>query len=194
MGVYSKNIIPINNGYMIKNYSVVDICFRYFLSVLMHLLFLVYISTIIHSIINKEFIAVMFSTIFTIVFYIIYFIGVNDIKKIVIDNKVNKIIFKYRLIPFIKIKEIDFDKIENISINYILDTIPYFPQFPQVKEKTYSVDLIDKDLYSYTIYQSTLYDEELIDFSNKIGNIINKKVDDNNSIEGYKNIYKKNLI
>jgi hypothetical protein len=159
--------------------------------VLILFLLIVSIGSIVYSIINKEYFETVSSTIFTMVLCFLSYTIINNFKNIIIDNKINKIIFRYGLMPFIKIKKIDFDRIEEISINNIQDTVPYFHQ---IKEKTYSVDLIDKEQYSYKIYQSEVYNEELIDFANKIGKIINKDINDNNAIEGFKNIYKKNVI
>jgi hypothetical protein len=191
MSEYSMNIIQMENGYFLKNYSTAKICIRYIM--LMLLLFLVFISvgSIIFYIKDKEIKRAVFLTIVTMAIYIPFFLGINDIKKIIFDNKINKIIFKRRLIPFLKIIEIDFDKIEIISISYIQDTIPFFHQ---MKEKIYCVDIIDKDKYSYTLFQSTAYNEDLINFANRIGKIVNKEVDDKNTVEGNKNIYKKNII
>jgi hypothetical protein len=63
-----------------------------------------------------------------------------------------------------------------------------------IKEKLYNVDFVDNKLYSYRIYQSEVYDDELINFSKELSKIINIGINDQNNVEGYKNIFKKNII
>jgi hypothetical protein len=191
MSEYSMNIIQMENGYFLKNYSTVKICIRYIMLILLSFLVFISVGSIIFYIKDKEIRRAIFLTIVTMAIYIPFFLGINDVKKIIFDNKSNKVIFKYRLIPFLKIIKIDFDMIETVSINYIQDTAPFFHQ---VKEKTYCVDIIDKNRYSYTLFQSTAYNEDLINFAIRISKIINKEVYDKNTVEGYKNIYEKNII
>jgi hypothetical protein len=64
----------------------------------------------------------------------------------------------------------------------------------RIKEKLYNIDLIDNKLYSYRIYQSEIYNDELIDFSKELSKIINIGINDQNNVEGYKNIFIKNII
>jgi hypothetical protein len=63
-----------------------------------------------------------------------------------------------------------------------------------IKEKLYNVDFVDNKLYSYRIYQSEVYNDELINFSKEISKIINIKINDQNNVEGDKNIFIKNVI
>jgi hypothetical protein len=211
---YSKNIIQTNNGYVIKNYSVALLYLFYFLIVLLIMFLVLFTILIIFSIESKEIGKIFGLVIGIIIICFISFILFISTKKIIIENKEKKIIFKYGLLPFIKIKKLDIDKIKNISINYVKDAVSGSDQFKemiyesvsaiivglfgsgsyQFSEKSYMVDLIDKDQYSYSIFKSEVYNEDLIDFANKIGNIIGKEVDDKNTVEGYRNIYKKNII
>jgi hypothetical protein len=115
----------------------------------------------------------------------------NDTKEIIIDIKKQKISFKYGL--FIrKIKEINIGELKEISINNASADIPN--RAKRIIGKKYNVDLIDKNLNAYRIYQSLDYTNELIIFANNISKIINVELIDKNNVEGYMNIFKKIII
>jgi hypothetical protein len=223
---YSKDFIQINDGYVIKNYSVALICVFYILMTLGLLLLPIPIFQIIDFIKNKGNRGLIESILFFIILCIVIIAVVIYNKKIIIYNTKKIMIFKYGLFPFVKIKKLDMDNIKEISINHVQNAVLGSDQFKgsiigyfegiisgiisgpnhhleeiykekmdkSYKKKIYIVDLIDKNQYSYTIFVSEIYNEDLIKFANKIGEIINKEVDDKNTIEGYKNIYKKNII
>jgi hypothetical protein len=223
---YSKDIIQTNDGYVIKNYSVVLICIMYVMIVPCLLLLPLYIMQLIDYIKKHEIGNTIVMIVPIMIFCSLIFSGFISTKKIIIDEKIKKFIFKYRLFPFIKTKEINIDEIKYISINCLQDAVPGSDQFREsiyeivssiieglisgtnqyteetyrektdktYKKKAYMVDLISEEQCSYTIFRSETYNEELIEFANKIGKIINKEVDDKNTVDGYKNIYKKNII
>jgi hypothetical protein len=85
----------------------------------------------------------LYSIIVFSIFIIIYFVGINSVKKIHINTNKNKIVFKYGLLPFMKIKNINIDNINEISINYKVEIHGY--KSYHIKEKIYCVDLIDKN-------------------------------------------------
>jgi hypothetical protein len=115
----------------------------------------------------------------------------NDIKEIIINIKKQKISFKYGLF-FKKIKEINIEELKEISINNVPADIKN--RAKRIIGKKYNVDLIDKNLNAYRIYQSLDYNNELINFANNISKIINIELIDKNNIEGYMNIFKKIII
>jgi hypothetical protein len=223
---YSKDIIQINDGYVLKNYSVVIICIFYAIIIISLSLLPIYIMVLIDHFRNHEIGNIIIMTIFVMIFCCVIYFSFIYTKKISIDEKSKKITFRYGLFPFIKTKKLDIEEIDYISINCLQNAVPGSDQFKEnvyeiifsifdglfsgtnqyteetyrekadktYKKKAYMVDLIDKEQYSYTIFQSEVYNDELIDFANRIGEIINKEVDDKNTVEGYKNIYKKNVI
>jgi hypothetical protein len=115
----------------------------------------------------------------------------NDTKEIIINIKKQKISFKYGLF-FKKIKEIDIGELKEISINNSPAEIPN--RAKRIIGKKYNVDLIDKNLNAYRINQSLDYTDVLVNFANNISKIINVELIDRNSVEGYKNIFKKIII
>jgi hypothetical protein len=223
---YSKDIIQINDGYVLKNYSVAIICIFYAIIIIGLLLLPIYIMVLIDHFENHEIGNIIIMIIFVMIFCGVIYFSFIYTKKVSIDDKVKKFTFKYGLFPFIKTKKLDIDEIDYISINCLQNAVPGSDQFKEnvyeivssifmglfsstnqyteetyrektdktYKKKAYMVDLIDSEQCSYTIFQSEVYNEELIVFANKIGEIINKEVDDKNTVEGYKNIYKKNVI
>jgi hypothetical protein len=228
---YSNDFIQVNDKYVFKNYSSALMCLFYGLVILSLLLLPIPIFQIIDFLRNKEYRGLFYSISFLLLLCSVISFLVFYTKKIIIDDKAKKIIFKYGLFPFIKIKKLDIDKIKEISINNIQNVVIGSDQFKEsiymsfvgiisvlfssakytssvhyteevykkkmdktYKKKTYMVDLIDKDQYSYTISTSEIYNEDLVIYANKIGKIINKEVNDQNTIEGFKNIYKKNII
>jgi hypothetical protein len=161
---------------------------------LLHFWIIICIGQIYYDFINSRIDHGLFlRIIITIIIYVAYFWGANEIRKIIISINKTEIIFYYRLIPFRKIIKIKIDVIKEISINHTSNNYDGYT-FYKVKEKIYNVDLIDNELNSYRIYQSTAYNEDLINLSQNIGSIINKKINDQNNKEGYKNIYKKRII
>jgi hypothetical protein len=132
---------------------------------------------------------------FNILFYVSTFVALiytaNDTKEIIINIKKQKILFKYGLF-FKKIKEVDIGDLKEISINNAPADIPN--RAKRIIGKKYNVDLIDKNLNAYRIYQSLDYNNELICFANNISKIINLDLIDKNNTEGYINIFKKIII
>jgi hypothetical protein len=198
---YSKEILPINEGYVIQNHKIGIIIFSYF-----SLIFgIILVPYLLFTIINEYKNGGDFSDLFVLIFpsFLIafpFFIGFYDIGKIIININKNMIFFIYRLEPFSKTIKLKINEIKEISINYSYDyrgvglglgsynydnkTIGY--------ERDYNVDLIDNNMFSYRIYQSKEYDDVII-FAKNISEIIKININDQNNTEG-KNIYKKNVI
>jgi hypothetical protein len=191
METYSNEVIQIKDNYIIKNYKTSKLLISYFVLLLAHFLILIFINSAISNIKDYGFENVIFSIVIFFVYICGFFIMANDIKKITINKKENKIIFMYRLYPYIKIKKINIDKIIEILISYKDENIRY-KTYVQ-KEKIYCIDLIDNKQNSYTLYQSNIYNEDFINYSKKIGEIINKVINDKHNIKGAK-IYIKNVI
>jgi hypothetical protein len=155
--------------------------------ILCNLLLLLFISQIIYHIKNKEFVELLYFIEIIVALCLVNILVLNT-KKIKIDSK--KIIFIYGLIPFVKLKKIKIDNIKYISINYIQKEFHIF--FPG--KIIYCLDFIDDNQFSYTVFQSPVYNEDLVNLANKLGRIINKEIDDKNEMEGYGNVYKKKII
>ncbi|MDR0456306.1 MAG: hypothetical protein LBH20_06455 [Treponema sp.] len=190
---YSNEIIQVKNGFLIRNYNALKLCFIYILYILFTLFFCFpIIYSIIFGILDKDLIHYLKNVIPSLILYLIFVVPIiNFSKKIIINLNEKKIVFNYRLIPFVKTKIIYIEEIDEISINYLTENQKFHVY--KMKEKIYCVDLIDKNKYSYTIYQSKVYDEKIKEFANKFGIIINKNVD-NDNIKENKYIYIKNII
>jgi len=195
MGNYTVNIIQIDNGYVIKNYTTGKIIILYIGLILYGGLFLFpIIDAIMHIIINKDFSFVFSAIIYFTVLYLPFLLAVNDIKRIIININEQKIIFNYGLIPFIRKRNIDIKSLKEISINHTAEHSNMIGRSIKKVDKTYNVDLIDNNLYSYRIYRSEVYNDDLLNLSKKTSEILNVKINDQNNIEGYKNIFIKNII
>jgi len=192
---YTVNIIQIDNGYVIKNYTTGKIIILYIGLILYGSLFLFpIIDAIMHIIINKDFSFVFSAIIYFTVLYLPFLLAVNDIKRIIININEQKIIFNYGLIPFIRKRNIDIKSLKEISINHTAEHSNMIGRSIKKVDKTYNVDLIDNNLYSYRIYRSEVYNDDLLNLSKKTSEILNVKINDQNNIEGYKNIFIKNII
>jgi hypothetical protein len=195
MGNYTVNIIQIDNGYVIKNYTTGKIIICYIVLILYGGLFLFpIIDAIMNIIINKDFSFVFWAIFYFTVFYLPLLLAANDIKRIIININEQKIIFKYGLIPFIKKRNIDIKSLKEISINHTTEHSNMIGRSIKKVDKTYNIDLIDNNLYSYRIYRSEVYNDDLLNLSKKTSEILNVKINDQNNIEGYKNIFVKNII
>ena len=195
MGTYSKEIIQCKNGYLIKNYKILKVIFFYFMQVISHFLIFVYIGQIIYDIKNNR-MSWISLLVFTIIIIFICFKAFNEMKKIFINVMDNKIIFKYGMFPYIKIKKLKINDIKEISINqklnhYATSGISSYTFKYIMKECKFNVDIIDNECNAYRIYQSTVYNDELVKFSKEIGKIVNININDQNDVEGKDNIYRK---
>jgi hypothetical protein len=123
-------------------------------------------------------------------FIILIYIA-NDVKEIIFNIKEQKITFKYGLF-FKKIKEINIGELKEVSINNTPADI--FNMAKRIIGKKYNVDLIDKNLNAYRIYQSLEYVDKLKAFAKNISEIINVELIDKNNVEGYMKIFKKIII
>jgi hypothetical protein len=184
--MYSYEINKLNDDlFFIRNYKKYRKLFA-FLSLLCSFIFLFMIFLIIK---DKEY------NLLYIFFCLCVFISLvhiaNDTKEIIISIKEQKISFKYGLF-LKKIKEINIEELKEISINNAPAEIPN--RAKKVIGKKYNVDLIDKNLNAYRIYQSLDYTNELKYFANNISKIINIELIDKNNVEGYMNIFKKIII
>jgi hypothetical protein len=125
--------------------------------------------------------------VFAIIFFLVGIRVFNGIKKIFINITSNEIIFKYGLFPYIKIKKVKISDIKEISINrksnHFAASSRSSYTFKYIeKEHIYNVDIIDYQCNAYRIYQSTVYNEELIEFSKEIGKILNININDQSNI------------
>jgi hypothetical protein len=184
--MYSYEINKLNDDiFFIRNYKKYRKLFA-FLLLLCSFIFLIMIFLIIK---DKKY------NLFYILFYVSIFVTLiyiaNDTKEIIINIKKQNILFKYGLF-FKKIKEINIGDLKEISINNAPADIPN--RSKRIIGKKYNVDLIDKNLNAYRIYQSLDYTNELIYFANNISKIINVDLIDKNNVEGYLNIFKKIII
>jgi hypothetical protein len=198
MGIYSKEIIQCENGYLIKNYKISKVIFFYIMQLVICFLVFIYVGQIIYDIKNNR-IECIITLVFSIIFFLVGFKAFNDIKKIFINTTDNEIIFKNGLFPFIKIKILKINNVKEISINhksnrYATSGISTYTFKYIMKEYIFNIDIIDYECSAYRIYQSTAYNDELIGFSKEIGKIINININDQNDIEGKDNIYKKIII
>ena len=202
MSTYSKEIVQCAAGYIIKNYKKSKIISHSIMLFLTHFLVFIYLGQIIYDIIKNNRIeaSIIFPICFIVGLYYGYFTAFNDIRSIFINiNTWDKnIIFRYGLFPFTRTKKIEINSIKEISINH--STSKYTPIFIMyagnrtIKETIYNVDIIDKELNAYRLYQSTVYNDDLINYSKAIGEIIKVGINDQNDKEGNKNIYKKVVI
>ncbi|GHT99299.1 hypothetical protein FACS1894142_6730 [Spirochaetia bacterium] len=87
---------------------------------------------------------------------------------------------------FLKKIKIGMNKIKEISINYESEEDEGLTYF-------YNLDLIDNEFNAYRIIRSTNYNN-IYDFGKKIEKIVEKKLVDENGIEGYGNIFKKRIV
>lgn len=193
MFIYSKKILEDENGFVIKNYNMVKIILFTFMIFILTF----WISLHIYLIVNENIMDIngwdCFALVFVLSFYslLCYYI-INYIKGIFINTKDKEIIFKYRLLPINNKKKIKFNNIKEILINHNQNLIFSMPNKFQTIEKIYiySAYIIDNDQNAYRIYKSEVYNDEIINFSKKIGEIININVSDQNDIEFDKKIYK----
>jgi hypothetical protein len=193
MGTYSKDIIKYDKGYLIKNYKITKIIFFYLMQLIICFLVFVCIVQAVYNIKNSESDwGVLIAG--SIVFIWICIKSFNELKIITVNTIENKILFKYGLFPLIKVKKININNIKEISINHNSSHYNTFKFKYKVTEYMYNVDLIDYKNNAYRIYQSMVYNNELLDFSKKIEDILNIKINDRNNEEGENNIYKKIII
>ena len=197
MTKYSKEIIKINDNYLIMNYNKLKFYLSYIILIVSTIMLLTLGFIIVNSI--KE-IGFSYNDLAVIIFLFIYFLPffliANDIKYILINIYKNIIIFKYGIFPFINIKKVNIDKIKEISINCNIDHYKNnntIYKFYERIEIDYNVDLIDYKLNAYTLFQSKEYNEDINIFAEKIRDIIKKELKNNYSTEGI-NIYKKKII
>ena len=184
--MYSNEIIKLNDGlFLVKNYKKYRKLFAY-LSLLCSIIFLVMIFLVI-----KDKYYNFFSLFCCVSMFIISVYIVNDVKEIIFNIKEQKIMFKYGLF-FKKVKEINIGELMEISINNTPAVIPNMAK--RIIGKKYNVDLIDKNLNAYRIYQSLDYVDELKTFAKNISEIINVELIDKNNVEGYIKIFKKIII
>ena len=185
--IYSNKIIKLNDDqFLIKNYNKYRKLFAYLL-LLCSIIFLVMIFLFINDIKNIP----LFLLFYPVSVFIILIYIANDVKEIILNIKEQKIIFKYGLF-FKKMKEINISELKEISINNAPADI--FNRAKRIIGKKYNVDLIDKNLNAYRIYQSLEYVDELITFAKNISEIINVELIDRNNVEGYMKIFKKIII
>ena len=197
MTKYSKEIIKINDNYLIMNYNKLKFYLSYIILIVSTIMLLTLGFIIVNSI--KE-IGFSYNDLAVIIFLSIYFLPffliANDIKYILININEKIIIFKYGIFPFINIKKVNIDKIKEISINCNIDHYKNnntIYKFYETIEIDYNVDLIDHNLNAYTLFQSKEYNEDINIFAEKIRDIIKKELKNNYSTEGI-NIYKKKII
>ena len=193
MGTYSDAILPAENGYEIKNYKSLKLIFCYGMLIWTHFFIFISITSIVYYFKSTHIEYGIVSIISTFMFYIIYFAGSNDIKKILINVDEHTIIFRYRLIPFKKTIKLSFENIKELSVNYKAEYYTVYAS-QKIMEKNYNVDIIDTNLNAYRIYQSTVYNETLKKFAKTISEIINIPLNDQNNVEGNKNIFNQNII
>ena len=185
--IYSTEIIKLNDDlFLVKNYKKNRKLFAYLL-LLCSIIFLVWILLIIKDIKNYP----LFFLFYPISMFIVLIYIANDVKEIIFNIKEQKIIFKYGLF-FKKIKEININELKEVSINNAPADI--FNMAKRIIGKKYNVDLIDKNLNAYRIYQSLNYVDELKAFAKNISEIINVELIDKNNVEGYMKIFKKIII
>jgi len=184
--IYSNEIIKLNDGlFLVKNYKKhrkLFVC----LLLLCSIIFLVMIFLFI-----KDKYYNFFGLFFCVSMFIILIYIVNDVNEIIFNIKEQKITFKYGLF-FRKMKEINIGELKEISINNAPAVIP--DRAKRIIGKKYNVDLIDKNLNAYRIYQSLDYTDELKTFAKNISEIINVELIDKNNVEGYMNIFRKIII
>jgi len=184
--IYSSNIHKLNDyNYLIKNYAKhrkkIAILF-----LVCSILFLIALLSIIKDITNYPFHFIFYLSMFTLLIYLS-----NDIKEIYFNIKEQKIIFKYGL--FVKKnKEINIRELNEVSINNSPADIPN--RAKRIIGKKYNVDLIDKELNAYRIYQSLDYTDEMKEFAHNVSKIIGVKLMDSNNVEGHIKIYKKLVL
>jgi hypothetical protein len=184
--MYSHEIIKISDDiFLIKNYKKHRKLFAFF-SLFYSIIFLIIIF---FQIKDKEY--NLLYILFCVSMFVVLMYAANDTKEIIINIKEQKISFKYGLF-FKKNKDINIGEIKEISINNAPADIPNRAR--RIIGKKYNVDIIDKNLNAYRIYQSLDYTNELINFANNISKIINIELIDGNNIEGYMNIFKKIII
>jgi hypothetical protein len=185
--IYSNEIITLNDGlFMVKNYKKYRKIFTY-LFLLCSIIFLAFILLITRDIKNYLLFPIFyFASMLIILIYI-----ANDVKEIIFNINEQKIIFKYGLF-FRKTKEIGIGELNEISINNTPADI--YNRAKRITGKKYNVDLIDKNLNAYRIYQSIDYTDELKTFAKNISGIINVELIDKNNVEGYMKIFKKIII
>ena len=130
--------------------------------------------------------------VFTILYCLCFFV-LNSFIKISIDKTNNKIVFSKKSFPIRCKRILNFENIKEISINCTIKNISvYYPN--STKEIIYNVDIIDKELNCYRLYAINAYNDDFIEFAKKLSSILNIKINDQNKIEGIKNIYKKRIF
>jgi hypothetical protein len=181
---YSDEIIKINDGvFLVKNYAKNRKLWAYFL-LLLAIIFLVLTFSFIR---DKDYVGLFFG----VSMFILFIYAANDVKEIIFNIKEQKISFKYGL--FIKkVKEINIGELREISINN--SPAVYGGRATKKEGIKYNVDLIDKNLNAYKIYESDDYTDELKTFAKNISEIIKVELIDKNNVGGHMNIYKKRKI
>jgi hypothetical protein len=119
------------------------------------------------------------------------FLGINSTYKIIIRN--NRVIFYKRFIPIMKKKILDISNIKELSINRTITTFLSY-HAKASREIIYHLDIIDKELNCFRIYETNAYNDEFIEFAHNISSLIGIKLNDQNKIEDFKNVYKKRIF
>jgi hypothetical protein len=197
MGNILTEIIKLNNGlFLLNRYDKKSRKISKYISLIIFLMILYFITTIYISYRNYKIINIdgdiLYSLLVLILTLVIYIFFAFYIKEIFININEQKIIFKYGFLSLRKIRIIDINELKEISINNTSGKVGRYVTLNGIVN--YNVDLIDKNLNAYRLYQSRAYNNDLIIFAKRISEIINIELVDKNNVEGYKNIFKKIVI
>jgi hypothetical protein len=186
-------IIKLNDGlFLLNRYNKKSRkIFKYFSLVIFLYLIIIFIFFGNHKITDIEE-DILYLLLPLIVILIVSIFFAFYVKEIFININEQKILFKYGFLLLTKIKIVDINELKEISINNISGKVGRYVTLKGIVN--YNVDLIDKNLNAYRLYQSMTYNNELISFAKRISEIINIELVDKNNIEGYKNIFKKIII
>jgi hypothetical protein len=197
MGNISTEILNLNNGlFLLNRYDKKSRKISKYFSLLFFLVILYFI--IIINIFYKDYKItnidwdILYSLLVSIIALMVSIFFAFYIKEIFININEQKIIFKYGFILLKKIKIININELKEISIDNTSGKVGRYVTLKGIVN--YNVDLIDKNLNAYRLYQSPFYNDELIIFAKRISEIINIELIDKNNVEGYKNIFKKIII
>ncbi|MDR0321647.1 MAG: hypothetical protein LBI28_09105 [Treponema sp.] len=193
MGAYSNELIKYEDGFIIKNYNKATIIVCCFLLPMIIFFVSTSILTLIWDFQENKFGSHDFPSIIKIIILTFSCILFNNaIKKIIINTKEKEIMFRYGLFP-IKRRKLKFNDIKEILITHNTSDYSTRPNRFQtiVRENTYNMDIIDKEQNAYRIHQSQAYNDEVIEFSKKLGEIINIPINDQSNVEYNKLLYKR---
>ena len=189
---YFKEIIPVEDGYEIgrknpyqKFAHVIGIIF---IAVIVYLVWTsIDFKKNIFDMRNLKYIAAF------LIFYTVLIINVFGESLVHLDEKSKELIFTDSTGPFRRKVVVTLDSVRELNINHEIEN-DYDRKHNNGATTFYNIDLIDRELNAYRFFQSRQYDEELLDYAARLGDLLKVELTDTHYKEGYGSVYRKRII